>query len=75
MPHRTNNYFTIHIPGGNEEALYEYKLVDPSGKILRTGKIDQPQNYQVDMKNYPAGLYFLVILHSGGNTTYKVIRQ
>ena len=51
----------------------EYQLVDTQGRLIQRGSV--PDDYRINLRPYPAGLYFLELASEGYVKRVKVIRQ
>lgn len=68
-PNPSNGLFSIRAEG--EASL---KIMDVMGKQIYSVQLLQPET-EIDIRNYPHGVYFVQITKKGIISTYKVIRN
>ncbi len=71
-PNPTENLINIEFI---EKENYTVKIYNFSGKILDEKNINSALKTQIDVKNYPAGIYFITISSDNLNSSKKIIIQ
>ena len=74
-PNPVKSSLTINVSVKRNGFFCTYKLMDNSGKILRTGEINQSGEYSIQMEGYTPSLYFLVLQYDTEYLSYKIIKQ
>ena len=57
----------------NATENYQYHLADVSGRIVKTGKANAGIN-NININNYPNGIYFLQIISNSQRTTERIVK-
>jgi hypothetical protein len=76
FPNPTNGFFTLkhNQKGNNSSILY---IFDTTGKIVLSNKVLllENQSLEIDLQNFPNGIYFCQLVTELGIFTSKVIKQ
>ncbi len=68
-PNPVTNNLNIHT-----SKIMSYQLRDITGKLIKKGNLKVGDN-QLDISNYPAGIYILQAAYQNNTNTYKIIKQ
>ncbi|NLA23653.1 MAG: T9SS type A sorting domain-containing protein [Bacteroidales bacterium] len=72
FPNPANSFVNVNIKSENFQA-FKYQLFDTNGKLLQNQTFDK-QNIQIDVQNFPKGIYFLKVYHQKEHySTHKLI--
>lgn len=72
-PNPSSAYFTIENTGSASEAVY-FDIVDMSGRLLQSGKMDFSNgSYQLE-NSLPAGIYILRVDAEGLKKSYRLVK-
>jgi hypothetical protein len=75
MPNPVEDYAFIYMDALSKNNLTG-KLYNATGQLLQTMENMQPSiAYSIDMRNYPAGIYFLTLESGDMKVTQKIIKQ
>jgi len=73
-PNPTSGSFQLSVI--NNHTKYTYELFDYTGKLLlKSSNSDHPSIINVDISNYPSGIYFLKVHSLLGIDTRKIIKH
>lgn len=61
-PNPTDHVLNVVIPGAAENKIYDYSLINMSGKVLKQGRI-VAENTIIPLDELEAGVYFMVFRH------------
>jgi len=70
-PNPTDGLFSLEF---ETEGVYNLTLTDMSGKILFHETVTG-QSVQIDISNYAAGVYLLIINNGKGQTTKRIVKE
>ncbi len=72
-PNPSSAYFTIENTGSASEAVY-FDIIDMSGRLLQSGKMDFSNgSYQLE-NSLPAGIYILRVDAEGLKKSYRLVK-
>ncbi|CAN5799975.1 hypothetical protein BH11BAC7_BH11BAC7_05440 [soil metagenome] len=75
LPNPVEDYAFIYV-GAESKNNLSGKLFSANGQLLQTINFMQPSiAYSIDMRNYPAGIYFLTLDSGNALLTKKIIKQ
>ena len=75
-PNPTTGVLTISLPESNTSNIAEIIVSEMSGKGMPTPYTQQEQNAQIDLSNYPKGIYFVtLLLENGARIQKKIIKR
>jgi len=70
-PNPTNGFFTLEF---ETDGVYNLTISDMSGRIISRETVNE-QSVQMDISNYPAGVYILTISNGKGQTTMRIVKE
>jgi hypothetical protein len=77
-PNPSNGNFTVkpNVTASTKEKVYQIKITDLSGKaVFSQQTIPLESNYQLDISQYNAGIYFLSITVGNSTEVKKLIKN
>ena len=69
-PNPVSEYLDISYAG----RISNYEIINSVGQFVSTKYVDN-QNFEIDMKNLPAGIYFIRLFSEGKMKTIKIIKK
>jgi len=71
FPNPTTNFIEIQ----NAERVKNYFLCDVSGRHISSNSLHADNNLQIDLRDLPKGLYFLVLETETGYNSLKIVKE
>ncbi len=73
-PNPTPDWVTL-ASGASESLPVRISLVNPLGQTVRQTRKTEPGDLYLDLRDLPAGLYYVVVQGPGGTERHKLIKQ
>jgi hypothetical protein len=74
VPNPTTGLITI-VLGKIQESQFDVSVLDISGRLILSKQfnIGINENFDLDLSQYPEGIYFIITKHTNGSFTQKII--
>ena len=56
----------------NQQEMYDYEIYDSNGKLVQKSKLS---NHQINMIQFPSGLYIIVLFNKNSVNTIKILKK
>lgn len=72
VPNPAKDRVTIHADNFSGKS-YDFKMMDISGKFILDGRQISDENFEMDIQDYPAGIYLIQIMYEGNPVVKKLV--